>query len=43
MPEADMATLAELVARALNGDPRAVAADVTALRRRYDRVQFVRD
>jgi hypothetical protein len=38
-----MVTVAELVARALNGDPREVAADVTALRRRYDTVQFVRD
>jgi glycine hydroxymethyltransferase len=43
MSEADMATVAELVARALHGDPRVVAAEVTALRRRYDTVRFVRD
>jgi hypothetical protein len=30
------------VARALSGDPRAVAAHVTALRRPYDTVRFVR-
>ena len=43
MSEADMATVAELVARALSGDPRGVAAEVTALRRRYDTVHFTRD
>jgi glycine hydroxymethyltransferase len=43
MTETDMATVAELVARALTGEPREVAADVTALRRRYDTVRFVRD
>jgi len=43
MPESDMATLAELVARALSSDPRDVAADVTALRRPYDTVRFIRD
>jgi glycine hydroxymethyltransferase len=42
MPESDMATLAELIARALSGDPRDVAADVTALRRPYDTVRFIR-
>ena len=42
MPESDMAPLAELIARALRGDPRDVAADVTALRRPYDTVRFVR-
>jgi glycine hydroxymethyltransferase len=43
MTETDMATVAALVARALSGDPRGVAADVTALRRRYDTVHFTRD
>jgi glycine hydroxymethyltransferase len=42
MTEADMTTIAELVARALSGDPRAVAAETTALRRRYDTVRFTR-
>ena len=42
MSEADMATIAELVARALRGDPRDVAAETTALRRRYDKVRFIR-
>jgi hypothetical protein len=42
MSEADMATVAELVARALSGDPRDVAAETTALRRRYDTVRFIR-
>jgi glycine hydroxymethyltransferase len=42
MPESDMSTLAELTARALSGDPRDDAADVTALRRAYDTVQFIR-
>jgi glycine hydroxymethyltransferase len=43
LTEADMATIAELVARALTGDPRDVAAETTALRRRYDTVGFVRE
>jgi glycine hydroxymethyltransferase len=43
MSETDMATVAELVARALSGDPHGVAAEVTALRRRYDTVRFIRD
>jgi glycine hydroxymethyltransferase len=43
MPESDMATVAELVAGALSADPRSVAAEVTALRRRYDTVHFIRD
>jgi glycine hydroxymethyltransferase len=43
MSETDMATVAELVARALSGDPRSVAGEVTALRRRYDTVHFIRD
>ena len=43
MSETDMATVADLIARALSGDPRALAADVTALRRRYDTVRFIRD
>ena len=42
MSEADMATIAEFVARALSGNPRAVAAETTALRRRYDTVRFTR-
>lgn len=42
MPESAMAPLAELIARALNGDARDVAADVTALRRPYDTVRFIR-
>jgi glycine hydroxymethyltransferase len=42
MSEADMATVAELVARALHGDPRDVAAETTALRRRYGTVGFTR-
>ena len=33
---------ADLIARALRGDPRDVAADVTALRRPYDTVRFIR-
>jgi glycine hydroxymethyltransferase len=43
MSEADMGAVAELVARALSGDPRDVAAEATALRRRYDTVHFIRD
>ena len=43
MSETDMATVAQLVARALSGDPHGVAAEVTALRRRYDTVRFIRD
>ena len=43
MSETDMATIAELVARALSGDPRGVAAEATALRRGYDTVHFIRD
>jgi glycine hydroxymethyltransferase len=42
MSEADMATVAELAARALSGDPRDVAPQTTALRRRYDTVRFTR-
>lgn len=42
MSETDMTTIADLVARALSGDPRAVAAETTALRRRYDAVRFIR-
>jgi glycine hydroxymethyltransferase len=42
MAEDDMATIAELVARALSGDPGDVAADTTALRRRYETVRFIR-
>jgi glycine hydroxymethyltransferase len=43
MTEADMTTIAHLVAAALDGDPRAVAPETTALRRRYDAVRFIRD
>jgi glycine hydroxymethyltransferase len=43
MTEADMATIADLVAAALDGDPRLVAPETTALRRRYDGVRFIRD
>jgi glycine hydroxymethyltransferase len=43
MSETDMATLAELVARGLTGDPRSVAAETTALRRRFGTVHYVRD
>jgi glycine hydroxymethyltransferase len=43
MTEADMATIAALVAAALDGDPRTVAPETTALRRRYDTVRFIRD
>jgi hypothetical protein len=32
-----------LVAAALDGDPRLVAPETTALRRRYDGVRFIRD
>jgi glycine hydroxymethyltransferase len=42
MTQDDMATVAELVARALSGDPRDVAAETTALRRRFDTVGFAR-
>jgi glycine hydroxymethyltransferase len=42
MSEADMATVAELVARALTADPREVAAHTTELRRRYDTIGFIR-
>ena len=43
MSETDMATLGELVARGLTGNPRSVAADTTALRRRFGTVHYVRD
>jgi glycine hydroxymethyltransferase len=43
MSEADMATVAGLVARALEGDPRVVAPETTALRHRYDTVRFIRE
>jgi glycine hydroxymethyltransferase len=39
----DMATVADLVASALSGDPRRVAPRTSALRRRYDTVRFIRD
>ena len=42
MPEGDMTTIAGLVARALNDDPRKVAAETTDLRRRYDAIRFIR-
>jgi glycine hydroxymethyltransferase len=42
MTEDDMTTIAGLVARALDGDPRAVAAETTDLRRRYDTIGFIR-
>jgi glycine hydroxymethyltransferase len=42
MTEADMATIADLVASALSGDPRGVAPRTSALRRRYDTVRFIR-
>jgi hypothetical protein len=37
-----MTTIAELVARALSGNPRAVAQEATTLRCRYDTVGFTR-
>jgi glycine hydroxymethyltransferase len=43
MSEADMTTVADLVARALSEDPRGVAPETTALRRRYDTVRFIRE
>lgn len=44
MTEADMPALAQLIARALvgNAPPEDVAAEVTAFRRRFDRLRFVR-
>ena len=42
MSDTDMTTIAELVARALSGNPRAVAQKTTTLRRRYDTVGFTR-
>ena len=42
MSEGDMTIIAGLVARALNGDPRKVAAETTDLRRRYDAIRFIR-
>ena len=39
---ADMPALAALIARALQGDAAAVAPDVTALRRRFSGLRFVR-
>ncbi len=43
MTEDDMVAVADLVARALDGDPRDVAADTTALRRRFTRVGYIRE
>jgi glycine hydroxymethyltransferase len=43
MSEADMTAVADLIHRALTGDPRAVAADATALRSRYTDVCYTRD
>jgi glycine hydroxymethyltransferase len=42
MSDTDMTTIAGLVARALSGNPRAVAQKTTTLRRRYDTVGFTR-
>ena len=43
MTVADMATVADVVTRAVQGeDPALVAADVSAFRRRFDRVHFCR-
>jgi glycine hydroxymethyltransferase len=44
MTVADMEELAGFIARALTGNetPEAVGKDVTAFRRRFDRVHFVR-
>ena len=44
MTEKDMPELAALIARGLQGNepPDAVAADVTAFRRRFDRLHFIR-
>ena len=44
MTEKDMPELAALIARGLQGNepPEAVAADVTAFRRRFDRLHFMR-
>ena len=43
MTASDMATLAEFIARALTGDPRQVAGEVSAWRRGFDRVHFTLD
>jgi glycine hydroxymethyltransferase len=43
MTEEDMTAVADLVHRALHGDPRAVAASTTALRSRYTDVHYTRD
>lgn len=42
MTHEHMAELAHLIARALHGEPEAVAADVTAFRRRFPRLHFIR-
>jgi hypothetical protein len=42
MSHTDMTTIAEPVARALSGNPRAVAQETTTLRGRYDTVGFTR-
>ena len=42
MTEGDMASVGELVSRALSTDPRDVADETTALRRRDDTVEFTR-
>ncbi len=42
MTHEHMAELAQLIARALHGPPEAVAADVTAFRRRFQGLHFIR-
>ena len=42
MTSGDMGELATLIGRALNGDPEAVAADVTAFRQRFQGLHFIR-
>ncbi len=42
MTVADMAELAQLIARALGPEPETVAADVTAFRQRFNGLKFVR-
>ena len=42
MTSADMAPLAEFIARALRDDPETVANDVSTYRRRFDTVHFCR-
>jgi glycine hydroxymethyltransferase len=43
MTEGDMGTVAELVSRALSSDPRDVATETKALRRRHDTVGYIRE